>query len=162
MVGTLNADGLFVKYGLDKTIPNRSGEYKTYGDLREVEVTIDLTTLTATPKIVSDQLFFPTNVRIEEVETFATVAAVGASTLSVGLIKTDRTTAIAATGFLAVSPLANIDGLGEKTVYRFGTAGAGTLVGTVSGTLVGYVTATGTATPFTAGTVVVRIRYRTP
>jgi hypothetical protein len=161
-MGTLNADGLFVKFGTEKTIANRSGEYKTYGDLREVEVTIDLTTLTATPKIVSDQLFFPTGVRIEEVETFATVASTGASTLSVGLIRTDRTTAIAATGFLAVSPAANYSTLGTKTVYRVGTAGVGTLVGTTSGTIVGYITATGTATPFTTGTVVVRIRYRTP
>lgn len=157
-MGTLNADQLYVKFGTEKTIAHRGGEYKTYGDLREVEVTIDLTTLTATPKIVDDQTFFPANVRIEEVETFATVAATGASTLSVGLIKTDRTTAIAATGFLAVSALANIDAIGEKNVYRVGTAGAGTLVGTVSGTFPGYITATGTATPFTAGTVVVRDR----
>lgn len=159
MVATwLNNDGLYRKFGPLKVVPNTGGEYKTFGDWREIELRIDLTSLTASPIIQNDEVFFPAGMRVEEVEVVTEVAATGASTLSVGLISTDRTTTLGATGFLAVAPLANMDAVGEKVTYRIGVAGVGTLVGTTTPT-VGYITATGTATPFTAGAVRVRIRY---
>ena len=158
-----NPDGLFRKFGTTKAVPNTGGEYRTTGELREIEIQIDLTTLTASPIIQNDEIFVPAGVRVQEVEVFTQTGATGTSTLSVGLISTDRSTTLGATGFLNVSPLANITTAGQKTVYTQATTGAGTFM-TTSANLptVGYITATGTATAFTTGLVKVRIRYYRP
>jgi hypothetical protein len=73
-----DADGLLRKYGTTKAIPNRGGEYKTYGDVREIEMkiiwgtasafgTTTVGTVASTDVIQSDQVFFPAGVFLEEV-----------------------------------------------------------------------------------------------
>src|ERR1043165_6433486 len=90
-------DGLIRKFGVTKTTPNIAGEYKTYGALREVELKIDLSTMTTTSTTIqSYQEFFPKNAYIEEVVLEVmqvSVVASGTPTFAVGLIQTDTTSA---------------------------------------------------------------------
>lgn len=159
-----NNDGLLVKFGTEKTVPNLAGEYKTTGALREIELKINLTALTSSQVIQSDQTFVPANAKIEEVELVATTAATsgGAPTLDVGMIQTDRTTIVSNTGFTAAVALATLTPIGAKQVLRPGSAGAGAFVGTTVGTLPGYIVARANAATYTAGVLLVRIRYRLP
>lgn len=158
-----DTDGLLRKYGTEKAVPNRAGEFKTFGELREVELKIDLTTLTTSSVIQSDQVFIPSGVRIEEVEVVAQAAATsgGAATLDIGMIQTDRATAVNVAAFVNALALTAIDVQGEKNVLRAPPAagGAGTLVG-LNTTVTGYITARVNTAVYTAGTVVVRIKYK--
>lgn len=159
----LNQDQLYLKHGTEKTVPNKAGEYRNVGGLREVEVKIDLAQVGTNPTILSDVTFIPAGVRIEEVEVVVTVAATsgGAAALNLGLVRTDRTTAISANGLLAAIALTAIDAAGEKVVYRVGTAGAGSLIGTTTAN-VGYLTADFDTAAYTAGQIIVRVRYMVP
>jgi len=160
MGSQLNSDNLFVKIGTTKATPNLAGEFRTYGALREIEVAIDLTTLTTTSVIQSDQVFVPSGVRIEEVEIVAETAATsgGAPTLDVGMIQTDRTTVTSNTSFIAALAMTAIDAAGEKNVLRIGSTSVGAAVGTTT-SQVNYIAARANTAAFTAGRVVVRIRY---
>lgn len=154
----LNSDGLYLKYGTTKTTANSGGDYLSYGETREIEIIIDLTTLTTTPVIQNDTLFFGAGYVIESVETVADVAATGGTSVSVGLMAADRSSVISNTAFLAAAVIADHDGLGEKKIYTAGVATAGAYVGTVSATT-GYITALAAGT-YTLGKLRVRIKYR--
>ena len=160
MGSQLNSDGLFVKIGTTKATANRAGEFKTYGALREVELVMDLTTLTSSQVIQSDQEFFPSGVRIEEVEIVVETAATsgGAPTLDIGLIQTDRSTVTSNTAFTAAVALGTLTPAGAKQVLRQGSTGAGALIGTTT-SQVNYICARANTATYTAGRVVVRIRY---
>jgi hypothetical protein len=160
-MGTLNADGLWVKFGTEKTLPNRGGEYNVRGDVREIEVVINLPTLNQNEVVQSDVVFVPAGVRIQEVEVVTDVVAATGVAVDVGLVKTDRTTEIDFNGLLATFPLASMSITGEKNTFSqeagLGTGGA--LIGTTTA-FVGYITASATtATAFTTGSIRVRIRY---
>ena len=154
-----NQDGLYLKYGVEKTVPTKAGEYVTTGALREWEVKLDLTTLALTPAVVvGDTTLIPSGLRLEEIEVVVETAGVGATaTLNLGLIREDRTTAYAPTGLLAAFPIGSLDAAGEKTVVRVGSTGAGTLLGTTTA-FAGHITADADAALFTQGTVFIRIR----
>lgn len=155
-------DGLYRKYGVEKTTPEAAGEYKTFGPLREIEVRIDLTGLnTSTQTILSDTVFFP-KMRIEEVVIEVQTAATsgGSATLDVGLISSaDRSTEIDYDGFIAAEVLTAINTAGKRITYINGTSKAGALIGTTTSTVGHLVAKAGTAV-FTAGVVYVRIKYR--
>ena len=155
----MNADGLYIEFGPDKAVPTTAGEYNTTGALREIEVKIDLTTLsTSGVTILADTTFFP-KMRVEEIEIVVHTAAVGATaTLNLGLIRTDRTTELDFNGFVAALPIGSLDAAGEKTVIRIGHTNVGALVGTTL-TNVGYLTADADTAVFTAGVIFVRIRF---
>jgi len=158
----LNSDGLLVKFGTSEGVSEeRAGEYKTYGPLREVEVEIEMTELPdADPFILNDVVVIPKNAQIEEIETVVEVACTGATaTLDFGLVRLDRTTELDYDGLLANAVLTTLDAVGEKTVYRVGTATAGALVGTILANA-GRLTASWDTAAFTAGRVVLRVRYR--
>lgn len=158
----LDPDGLYRKYGTTKAVPNVAGEYKTYGELREIEIKLDLTKVTATDGsyIVSDQVFFPKNVRIEAITVSTDVAGTGTgAVLNLGLVKTDRATEIDYNGFLAAFPLTSMDSAGETTTITAGGTYAGALIGTVNSTFDGYITADYDTAAFTAGSVFIRIKY---
>jgi hypothetical protein len=157
----MNNDGLYVQYGTQKAVPEVAGDYLSYGETRQVEISIDLTKLTATPLIISNTTFMGTGVFIESVELDVETAATATSTLSVGLIGNDRTTVASNTGFINAETTAHMT-QGNKITYVGPVAGqVGAYVGLAAGTpSVGYITATGTATAFTAGQVKVRINYR--
>lgn len=167
-MGTIDVGGLYQKFGLEQTVSAAGGEYKTFGDLREIEFDLDLTTLTTTPTIIlgTDNIFFPAGARIEEVQIVNKVAATsgGSATLDLGLTRTtDRTTEIDWDGILAVAPLADYNALGERITYTIPSAICGALMtaGT-TGANVGHLSANYKTAAYTAGVVTIRIKYRKP
>jgi len=164
----LNPDGLYIKYGVTKTTPNLAGEYRNNGKLREIELTISLSSLTEVEVVQSDQVFVPSGARLVEVEILTHTAAATGTAIDLGLVRTDRTTAIDADGLLIAFVTASMGTAGETSVIRrdvtipTGLAGTGALLGTTTSN-VGYITASRTdATAFTAGLITVRIRYYMP
>lgn len=160
----MDADGLFHKFGTDKATANRGGEYKSWGTLREVEVKIDLTTLTQAEVVQSDQLFFPAGARLEEVEIEVITAAATGVAIDVGLVRTsDRTTEIDFDGILAAMTTATLSA-GNKINLVKGGALVGALVGSGTSTAnVGHITASATtATAFTTGLILLKIRFLVP
>lgn len=163
----LNDDGLYLKFGVEKTTANTAGEYRTNGALREIEIKgLDLTTLaTATEAIISDVLFFPKDCIVEEVTIWTRTAATsgGAATLDLGLIQTDRTTAIDDDGFLDAVVLADMNADGER-VTKVGPPAAGGIGAFADKdtipTLPGYITAGAGTAVFTAGIVDIRIKFK--
>lgn len=158
-----NSDGLYIKYGTSEAGLRTAGENNKLG-LLEVEATITLTGLAvATESIVSDTVFLPKGARIQEVETVAkTLATTGTtSTLDVGLIRTDRTTELDYNGLIADAAITNWDAAGEKVVFTPGVTGVGALVGTTLA-YAGLLTAGVNTAVFTAGVLIVRVRYFMP
>jgi len=160
----LNTDGLYLKFGPEKTTPNKGGEYTTTGALREIKFKIDLTTLTELETPLSDTVFFP-KMRVHSIDVLThTVAATGVA-IDLGLVQTNRTTEIDFNGFLAAYPIAQMSTAGElvsiqqEVTVPVSMVGLGALVGTTT-TNPGYVTCSRTtATAFTAGVIIVTIRY---
>lgn len=158
----MDSQGLYHKYGNTATISNEGGEYKTYGSLREIEVRIDLSTLTTTaPNIVSDVVFFPKNVFIEQVVVDVQTAATssGSGTIDFGLVQVDRSTEIDFNGFIAAEVKGTYDTAGKKVTYFNGVSKAGALIGTVNATK-GYLTANLNTAVYQTGVIYVRIMYR--
>lgn len=159
MAGTwLNNDGLYLKYGTTKTIPTTAGDFKSFGSTRVLELTIDLTTLTTSAVIQADTTFFGTNMFIEQVDVDTEVGATGGTSFSVGLVQTDRSTAVSTTEFLAAVPIADHTTAGQKKTYTVGVTGVGAGVGTTAANP-GYITALAAGT-YTLGKVKIRIYYR--
>lgn len=157
----LNGDGLYQKFGVTKTTPNVGGEYRTNGQLREIELKIDLTALTEAELVVSDQVFVPRE-RIFEVEVRTHTAAATGVAIDLGLIRSDRTTEIDYDGLLAAFPTASMNAAGEKTILSDNTTYDGALIGTTL-TNPGYITCSRTtSTAFTAGLIYVTIRWYAP
>jgi hypothetical protein len=162
----LHADGLYQKYGTEKATANIGGEYRNYGDEREVEFTVTLSGLTELETPLSDQVFIPSGARIAAVEVLTTTAAATGVAIDVGLIREDRSTEIDYNGLLDAFTTAKMDAGGERNVYQssgdVASASAGPLLGT-STSQVGYVTCSRTtATAFTAGVIRLKIRYYMP
>lgn len=162
----LDGDGLYRKYGTTKAVATTAGEYKTFGPLREIELKIDLTTLTSSSVIMNDQTFFPKSVYVEEVilEVMVAATSAGSPTLDVGLVQTsDRSTGITNftnTGFIAAEVLSGVlDTIGKKITYTAGTSKAGAGIA-LAPAQVGHITARANTATFTAGNVSVKIRYR--
>lgn len=160
----LDNTGLYQKYGTEQTVTSTGGEYKTFGEFREIEVSLNLTAYPfgATNYIVNDNIFFPSGMRIQEVELYTETAAVGATaTLDVGLIRTDRTTVTSATAFVAAATVASLATAGTKTVITAGSTFAGSMIGTTTAN-VNHITVRVNTASFTAGVIKVRIRYYRP
>ncbi|MGH7238621.1 MAG: hypothetical protein ACREHG_00995 [Candidatus Saccharimonadales bacterium] len=160
----LNQDGLYLKYGTAKAIPATGGEYceTADGGNRVVEFLLDLTTLnTSTATIIEDNVFFPTGMFIEEVQLVVETAAAGSTaTLSIGLMETDRATALSGTAFASAVTQSALGTAGDKIILNAGSTGAGTYIGSSTNpTQAGYVTAEAGTAAFTAGKVRVRIKY---
>lgn len=162
-MGYTDIGGLYQKFGLEQTVTSNVGEYRTNGKEREIEVTINLVTLTESETPVSDNVFFPAGVKITEVEIFVETAAATGTAIDVGLIRTDRTTEIDYDGILAAFVTATMT-VGNKVVLRKGGTQAGAMVGSgVATTNVGHITASRTtATAFTTGLIKVTVRYERP
>lgn len=158
--------GLYQKYGLEQTVTQIGGEYRTNTGQRMIEIKLDLTTLTTTAGTVipgTDSINFPAGFVLDKIEVEAETAATGSSsTLNLGLVRTDRTTEIDFDGFLAAAPLANMDTTGETTVYSKGVSGSGALMGTTVGSNTGYLVANWGTAAFTAGVVIIRMFYHKP
>lgn len=160
----LNGDGLFIQYGTSKATPTTMGDYMVYGDTREVEFTILMSTLTTTPQVMGNTTFFGSaSVFIESVQTDVDVTCAGGTSLSVGLLNLDRSTVISNTAFLSAAPLADHTTAGQRKDYTVGVTGVGAYVGTVPAAFASggaYISALAAGTYTGAGLVKVRIRYR--
>ncbi len=166
LTGTQNyfdADGLFRRYGTDKTVPATGGEFKQYGEVRDIEFMLDLTVLTTTAQIIDEQVYIPKGVWIESVDIDVQVAGATGTTFSVGVVKSSTRDSGDATdaAFIAAEVTGVWSVLGKKLTYDASTSKAGSLIGTVTSTNTpGYVTAKITGSTFTTGLIKVRIRYR--
>jgi hypothetical protein len=153
-----DSDNLYRQYGPTKAVAVTAGDYLQYGPYRQLEVDIDLTTLTTSPVIQDNVTFFPQGVFIESVEVESTTSATGGTSLSVGLVNLDRSTVESNTKFLAAAPIADHTTAGQQKLYTVGVTGVGAGVGGTA-TNAGYITALAAGT-YSAGKVKVRIRYR--
>lgn len=165
---------LLLKFGTQKAVLSPWGDYVTFGPNRVIEGTVDFTTVTSGNfLIVSDTVFFPAlasgQLFIEQVEAVAEVGLVGGTSISLGLIDSDRATVPSnyGTAFINAGLTATLATAGNKVIYNAGTTGAGGLLGTgaavqtpVTPDLVNsyYITATAAGT-FSAGKVRFRIHY---
>lgn len=174
-------DGLLRQYGTQKANPTTAGDYLSYGDTREIEVTISLANLTTTSNLIALTTFMPagTNVFIEEV-TYDTevgmVVSSGATAFSVGLgyiaypatysvignASLPAITTISDTAFVNGALNATVTTPGQRTTLIAGSTGAGAYIGSQSTTTAqaNYLTAKSVGGTYSAGTVKVRIRYR--
>lgn len=164
----MDPDGLYHKFGVTKATANIGGEYRNTGRLRDIEFKIDLTALTQSETILSDQVFLPSGARIQEVDILTQTAAATGTAIDLGLTRTDRTTEIDFDGLLAAAPTSVMNSAGERSIYRVavtvptGLTGTGALIGTTTSN-VGYVSCSRTdGTAFTAGVIIVTIRYYMP
>lgn len=177
----LNADGLYLEFGTTKSTVQDVGEYTGHDGRSVVEIGLDLTTLTTTPTIISQTLFFPpaggtsganSNVWIIERVTLNVDTAVTGSSglLRVGLIQDDRATTPTnyAQAFINSETIANMATVGDALLYvgadsiPAGSGQRGILIGTTPAAATGpyYITANLTSGTFTAGKVRIRIFYR--
>lgn len=154
----MNPDGLYKKYGTTKATATTAGEFTTTGQLREIEFKLDLTTLGTASAIIADTTWMP-KMRLAEVEIRVHTAATGAgAVLNIGIINSDRTTAIDADGLVAALALTSLDAAGETMVIRVGSTGAGALLGTTTTTPAYFVADYDTAA-YTAGVIFVKVRF---
>ena len=177
MAGWMNNDGLYVKFGSDEADLVKGGHYHTDSNhICEFDILYtDL--LSATAAVLGSALAtgdgsfgiaFPDGAVTEEiellvVEAFTSSGTIGSATLELGLKKaSDRSTALDADAFTTTSFVAGvIDAVGEKTVIRVGSTGAGSSIG-VATTENGVIAVRNSAHathPYTAGKVRVRIKY---
>lgn len=157
-----NNDNLRVKFGTEQATASTTGEYRSLGLLREVECVIDLTALTEGEVVQSDTVVIPAGVRIAEIKVTTTTAAATGVAIDLGLVQLNRSTEIDYDGLLAAFVTASMNAPGETTILTNGSSTVGALVGTTTAA-VGYITCSRTtATAFTAGKIVVAIKYYRP
>lgn len=158
--------GLRQEWGVEQTVTSAGGEYSNSGDLRFMDVKINLAQLTTTPTMIPGgaNIFFPAGVRIEKVEVIVDTAGTsgGAATLDVGLQRTDASTEIDYQAFVKAAAVATLTA-GQIITITKGSTAVGDLVGTGTSTAnVGYITANANTAVFTAGVIRVRIYFRRP
>lgn len=160
----LDGDGLFRQYGTAKAVPTTMGDYLSYGDTREIEFTILMSSLTTSPQVMGNTTIFGSaSIFIESVQTDVDVTTAGGTSLSVGLLNLDRSTVISNTSFLSAAPIADHTTAGQRKDYTVGVTGVGAYVGTVQTAFASggaYISALAAGTYTGLGAVKVRIRYR--
>lgn len=163
-----NPDGLYVLFGPDKARASRGGEFSVLMDGKHVvEVEVDLTALptvaSGNVQIVADNVTLPIGSFLEQVEVLTTKAATsaGSATLTVGLVRQNRTTVTDATGLVNAMAKTSIDTLGKTNKLVQGSTAVGTSVVTKLTTANLITVAAGTA-DFTAGKVRIRVTYSMP
>lgn len=159
-MGWYNSDGLYVKFGQEEGQAAVLGEVRTASVNRELVLTLDLTTLASTDTILDYTTYLPKDAFIElvTVETLTNATSGGSATLSVGLYKSDTTTAISATALVAAMPITTIGAAGTRTTLTLGSTGAGAKIGSTPGFPALLSAKYGTAA-FTAGVVSIRIQW---
>lgn len=130
-----NPDGLLVKFGQEKVVPNTGGELKTYDTVRFIEQRVDLSTLGTSAAILNDTIFYPKAMTLEDVQLETLTAITGGITsLSFGLVQSDRATNISDTAFISAQTVAGMSGTpGFRTTYTGGTAQGGSIGSVIIG-----------------------------
>lgn len=157
-MGWYNDDGLYVKFGTEQAETTSTGEYSVSGSTKEIEIEFDTADLEAdgTATIMSYAQRLPLGARIEKVEVAVYEAFVGGTSIDVGTIATDTTTAADPDGFVDAELTADLV-LGALIEYTDNSGDGGDLIGTaLDDQYLMIVTQNGT---FTAGKAKVRIRY---
>lgn len=162
MATWINDDGLPLVFGTDRAIPNEIGEYENDGLLREVELKINLADLTETETILTNNTVFPKSCIIQEIEILTTVAAATGAAIDFGLVRLDRSTEIDYNGLLAAFPTASMNAAGERVLIFLGETYAGDLIGTALANPGYFTMSRTTSTAFTAGEIIIRVRYYRP
>lgn len=159
-MGWYNSDGLYVKFGQEEGQAAVLGEVRTAGVNRELVLTLDLTTLASTDTILDYTTYLPKDAFIESVtiETLTNATSGGSATLSVGLYKSDTTTAISATALVAAATVASLGNAGTCATLTLGSTYAGAKIGSTPGFPALLSAKYGTAA-FTAGTVSIRVQW---
>jgi hypothetical protein len=159
-MGWYNSDGLYVKFGQEEGQSAVLGEVRTAGVNRELVLTLDLTTLASTDTILDYTTYLPKDAFIESVtvETLTSATSGGSATLSVGLYKSDTTTAISATALVSALAVATVGNAGTQNILTLGSTGAGAKIGSTPGFPALLSAKYGTAA-FTAGVVSIRIQW---
>lgn len=161
MANTSTINGLYRKYGNTASASHIGGENRTNGDLREISFMLDLTTVGSSPTIINDVAIFPKTVRIRDVDVTTYTAATSAgsaATLNLGFIALDRSTEVDYDGLLATYDQSRMDAAGETNNVVVGGTDAGAKLGS-SNTSPAYICADYDTEAFTAGVVLIRIRY---
>ena len=164
-----NSDNLFVKFGREQGIVHQSGEYRTAGSERVVEVEIEnMADLTTTDTIITSGMdgynlgaLIPEGAFIKKVEVFVETACAGANAvLDIGLVKaSDRTTELDYDGLAASLAVTSIDAAGDIVELIQGGTSHGALIGTTLSEA-GYITASeADGNAFTAGKLRIRVIY---
>ncbi len=153
----MDSDGRYRKYGTEQATATTGGDFSMPGPNRICEVDVNIASLTTTAAIIADTTFIPAGVFIDKVDLIATTAVATITSLSVGLMKFDRSTAVADNALADAVVKADLDTAGETKTLTGPSAsgGAGTKVGTTTGSDPAYITA---KIAGSAGTGVVRIR----
>lgn len=154
-----NSDGLIVYFGPKEGTSGQGGEYVTEGARRNIEVIVDMTTLTTTAQYLDQHFEVPKGAFIEYVETETLVAATssGSGTFSVGLKQSDQSTNISDTALVNASTTSAITAAGTRQILNIGVTGVGASVGTAlaaNGLITSKVSAV-----YQAGRVLVRVYY---
>lgn len=158
----LNSDGLYIKYDRNAAEMGKAHEFRHDGPYHVMELVLDdLTELADTSAIIDDNAFIPKNARIERVDvvTETAVTSGGSAVLNVGLIRTNRSTALDADGLVAALAIASFNAAGETVNLTAGVTSAGALIGTTLANA-GLLVADYDTAAFTAGAVIVRVFYR--
>jgi hypothetical protein len=158
-----NSDGLRIKIGATEANVTQGGEYNVTGQVHEVQVRFNLTSLGTATALLEPGIIIPKGARIDSVEVVAETAATsgGAAALNIGLVRLDNTTAIDEDGLVAALALSTINVAGEKNVLTAGTTGAGALVGTTLANAGKFVADYDTAA-YTAGVVLATVKFYVP
>jgi hypothetical protein len=128
-----NSDGLLVRFDKEKVVVAAGGEYPGAGALRTVEFKIDISTLTTSSALIAGEgIIIPRNARIDSVDVYTETVAATITSVSVGLIRIDRstTTGLSTTGLVNGLVVASMSTSGEKTTIIPEGTYAGSLVGT--------------------------------
>lgn len=161
--------GLLLKFGVDKAIISKWGDYVAFGANRIIEGVIPLlgiSTSSTVPTILSDVVFFPAlasgQLFIEKVELVAEEGAAGGTSFNLGLIQADRSTIPSNYdhAFVSGEVTATLATAGMAQTYVQNTAHAGALIGSAAAAATGpyYITAYAAGT-YTAGKIRARIYY---
>ena len=158
-----NNDGLRIKIGRTEANVTQGGEYNVTGPDHVVEVRFNLTSLGTATALLEPGIIIPKGARIDEVVVISETAATsgGAAALNIGLVRLDNTTAIDEDGLVAALALSAINVAGEENELTAGVTGAGALVGTTLANA-GKLVADYDTAAYTAGTVLVRVRFYVP
>lgn len=162
-MGWMDNTGLYQEWGVEQATNSKGGEYRNNGNLREIELKINLATLTESETILDNNITMPSGVRIAGIKVQTVTAAATGAAIDLGLIRTDRTTEVDYDGLLAAFPTATMNAANETSNFTVpNTAEAGALVGTTTSNPAHFTCSRTTATAFTAGQIIVTVYYFRP
>lgn len=156
----INSDGLRVKLGTTEAEVTRGGELNAFGDYRQWEFNITLSTLGSSSALLADTtgIIIPKDLFVSEVVIINETIATGTNAvMNLGLVRQDTTTTYDVDAFAAAIPLTSMDAVGETTVLRLGSTYAGSAIGTTLA-YAGYLVADYDTAAFTAGEIRVIIK----